>query len=164
MQYAADDYLTEEQACRYAPIIASLRPETAANRRYDEDADVIYADAGISVHLASLYTVFNTEYLRRECISCVVNMAGCRDDTLGYHYRWDCECRAAHMVAVRRHCGKHIDLVLTQGEDAWREKLRAEVRMGFSWLSIEGAQDDWYYDIQQHFAPVTEFLLEHIRR
>ena len=118
MPYAADDYLTEQQACTYVPIIASRLHATAASRSYHEDADIIYSDASISVHLSSLYTVFNPVYLRRESISCVVNMAGCRDQTLGYHYRRDCASRAAQMVPVQKHCGQHIAFVLAEGEHA----------------------------------------------
>ena len=164
MRYAADEFLTEEQACRYAPIIAGRPPGDDDLRMYEEDADMIYDDAEISVHLASLYVAFNHVYFRRESITCVVNMVGCGRNALGFHYTRDCESRADKMAKVREICGPNIDLVLAHGEDAWRERLRTEVHAAFEWLSIEGAEDNWYYDIGKHFAEVANFLLGHISR
>ena len=166
--YAADDHLSETEARKYAPIIVEAGDKSGDPRPYENDADEIFVHEDInqetwfSITLASLYTIFNPDFLITNNITCIVNMAGCNAaHGAAMYYFSDIARNAVLMERVNKLCGSNIQKLLEEGEEAFKQFYKEAY--GIDWLAIEGVADNWYHNIGQHFTEVNAFLAQHLQ-
>ena len=114
-------------------------------------------DVSFSITLASLYTVFNSDFLSANNITCIVNMAGCS----AWYYSCDLDRYPEYMEGVKNRCGYNIKKLIDDGEEGLKHFYKE--KYGIDWLAIEGACDNWYYNIGQHFAQTNAFLEKHLQ-
>ena len=174
--YAADGHLSEAEARKYAPIIVEAGNKSGNSRPYENDADEIFVhnstsacedtapdqETSFSITLASLYTIFNTDFLIANNITCIVNMAGCHaPHGAADYYASDFERYPKLMAPVQKLCGSNIKKLLDEGEEGFKQFYKETY--GIDWLAIEGADDSWEYNIGQHFVQVNAFLEKHLQ-
>ena len=128
--YADDDHLSEVEARRYASIIVEAGDKADNARPYEYDADEIFVhnvtsqsegvggEVSFSITLASLYTVFNSDFLIANNITCIVNMAGCSALCgAAMYYMCDLDRDSEDMEGVKKRCGYNIKKLVDDGEE-----------------------------------------------
>ena len=169
--FEADEHLSTAEASRYAPIIVEAADKSSGFRPYENDADVIYVqnimfaceeEPSFSIRLASLYTIFNSDFLIKNDITCVVNMAGCNASYgAAMYYQNDLARYPELMEGVLQQCGSNITKLLEEGEKELKNYYKEN--FDIDWFAVEGAVDSWYYNIGQHFAETTAFMEKHLQ-
>ena len=66
-----------------------------------------------------------------------------------------------YMEGVKNLCGYNIKKLVDYGEEGLKQFYKEEY--GIDWLAIEGACDNWDYNIGQHFAQTNAFLEKHLQ-
>ena len=168
--WAKYDLLSAEEAALYGPIIVdnAVASKDYYGRPYESDADLVFhfgtgMSCSFTVHLASLYTVFMPEWLKSEKVTCIVNMAGLGQQGLEGHYWWDLEKWPEEMENVKKLGGDMIEglLVHHRKDSAYAEQFY-KTQYDIDFLSIEGVNDSWDYDISAHFGEIAAFLNKHV--
>ena len=169
-----DDHLSEADVRMYVPIIVNSVDKSGNSRPYENDADEIFVHntssasertgekVSFSLRLASLYTIFNSDFLTTNNITCIVNMAGCNaSQGAAMYYNCDLAHNPKVMEGVNQLCGSNIKKLLEEGEEGFRHFYKEFY--GIDWLAVEDAVDSWYYNISQHFAETNGFLEKHLQ-